>query len=451
MRRVAVRSKQTPSAAGKFLLGNLGSYRRDPLGLFLNSALESPDIVRFRMGYAPLFLLVEPRYIKHVLQENQRNYVKGVSYESLRLLLGDGLLTAEGDLWRRQRRLIQPVFLKQALLGKLDVLAGCAGRLIGRLGDRVGGPPFDLVPEMMQFAFDVVGRTVLGIDIAREINDVEQVFAEASLFVYERMQSVVKVPEWWPTGAMRRFHRLRRQLDALIVRVIDRHRQDCHGATTLLSVLMEARDPETGHRMSDQQLRDELLTLLGAGYETTADGLSWIFYLLSSAPAVQARLEKEVDAKIGDSAPAAAALFEPTYAEQVIDESWRLYPPAWAFTRSAVQADTIDGHAIPKNAIIVLSPYVNHRHPRFWTEPERFDPARFARPGELPSFAYFPFGGGPHMCVGKHLSLLEVKVALMMIARRFRIRLTSGQMIRPDPGIALRPAPRMMVNVEART
>jgi cytochrome P450 len=361
------------------------------------------------------------------------------------------LLTAEGDLWRRQRRLIQPVFLKQALFGKLDVLAGCAGRLIARLGERGDGRPFDLVPEMMRFAFDVVGRTVLGIDIAREIDDVEHVFAEASLFVYERMQSVVKVPEWWPTGAMRRFHRLRRQLDALIVRVIERHRLDGHGGTTLLSVLMAARDPETGRGMSDQQLRDELLTLLGAGYETTGDGLSWIFYLLSSAPDVQARLEQEVDAQVGDGAPSAAALSTLTYAEQVIDESWRLYPPAWAFTRSAVHADAIDGHAIPKNAIVVLSPYVNHRHPRFWAEPERFDPARFAHPGDHSGFAYFPFGGGPHMCVGKHLSLLEVKVALMMIVRRFRIRLIPDQKIYADPGIALRPAPRMMVTVEARS
>src|SRR5262249_11682824 len=159
------------------------------------------------------------------------------------------------------------------------------------------------------------------------------------------------------------------------------------------------------------------------GYETTGDGLSWIFYLLSSAPEVQARLEDEVDAQIGDRAPTGAELSALMYAGQVIDECWRLYPPAWAFTRSAVEADTIDGHRIPKHAIVVLSPYVNHRHPRFWFEPEHFDPGRFAPGHEIPAFAYFPFGGGPHMCVGKHLSLLEVKVALTMIARRFRIRL----------------------------
>jgi cytochrome P450 len=262
------RPKLVRHVPGSFVLGSLGPYRRDPLKLFLDCALESPDIVRFRMGHMSLFLLIEPRYIRHVLQENQRNYVKGVSYESLRILLGNGLLTAEGDLWRRQRRLIQPVFLKQTLRGKLDILAACVERLIERFRERSGGTPFDLVPEMMRLAFDVVGRTVLGIDIANEADDVERVFAEASHFVYERMQSVVKPPEWWPSARMRRYKKLRAQLDALVVRVIERHRQRELGSNTLLAALMAARDPETGEGMSDNQLRDELLTSLGAGYET---------------------------------------------------------------------------------------------------------------------------------------------------------------------------------------
>jgi len=449
---VPLPTKQTPQPAGALLLGNLASYRRDPLKLFLDSALESPEIVRFRMGYLPLFLIVEPRYLRHVLQENQRNYVKGVSYESLRILLGDGLLTAEGDLWRRQRRLIQPAFHKQTLIGKLDLIAGCVQRLVDRLDRHEHARvPVDLVPEMMRFAFDVVGRTVLGIDIANEIDEVEHVFAESSQFVYERMQSLVKVPEWWPSSGMRRFKTLRKQLDILVVRVIERHRREGQSGKTLLSALMSARDPDTGEGMTDRQLRDELLTFIGAGYETTGDGLSWIFYLLSSSPGVQSRLEAEVDEQLGDRAPGDAELSRLTYAQQVIDESWRLYPPAWGFTRSAVEADVVDGHEIPKNAIVVISPYVNHRHPRFWTDPERFDPERFAPGLDIPNFAYFPFGGGPHMCIGKHLGLLEVKMALGMIARRFRIRLAPGQTIRPEPGIALRPVPAMMVTVEART
>lgn len=432
------------------MLGHLASYRRNPLRLFRNASLESPDIVRFRMGHMALFLVIEPRYIRHILQEHQRNYVKGVSYQSLRLLLGNGLLTADGPGWQRQRRLIQPAFLKQTLVGKLDILAACVTRLLERLRDHAGGPPFDLVPEMMRLAFDVVGRTVLGIDIAEEADDVEHVFAQSSHFVYERMQSIVKLPEWWPGAGMRRFRRLRRLLDRLVVRVIERHRRAGAGSQALLAALMAARDPDTGQPMSDRQLRDELLTFIGAGYETTGDGLCWIFHLLSSEPAVQSRLEEEVDTAIGDRAPDGADLSRLTYAGQVIDESWRLYPPAWAFTRSAVEADVIDGHQIPKNAIVVISPYVNHRHPRFWTDPEHFDPDRFAPGRDIPNFAYFPFGGGPHMCVGKHLSLFEVKVALAMIVRRFRVRIVPGQTIRPDPGIALRPVPAMMVTVEAR-
>ena len=442
--------KITPRPPGTLLLGHLGSYRANPLKLFLESALASPDIVRFRMGYMPLFLVIAPRYLSHVLQEHHRNYVKGVSYESLRILLGNGLLTADGEPWHRQRRLIQPVFHKQTLIGKLDILGACVGRLVERFQQRVGGPPFDLVPEMMRLAFDVVGRTVLGIDIAREAYDVEHVFAQSAQFVYERMQSIAKMPEWWPDGGRRRFRRLRDQLDVLVARVIDRHRREGEGGKTLLAMLMAARDAETGESMTDRQLRDELLTFIGAGYETTGDGLSWIFYLLSSAPEVESRLATEADAVLGDRPPGEADLPRLAYADQVIDESWRLYPPAWAFTRSAVAADAIDGHEIPRNAIVVVSPYVNHHHPRFWPDPERFDPERFAPGRDIPNFAYFPFGGGPHMCVGKHLALFEAKAALAMIARRFRVRVVPNQTIRPDPGIALRPAPRMMVTVEAR-
>src|SRR4029453_18587683 len=186
MRGVSSLPKRIAGPPRTLVLGNLGSYRRDPLKLFLDSSLESPDIVRFRMGHMSLFLVIDPRYIRHILQENQRNYVKGVSYESLRILLGDGLLTADGDLWRRQRRLIQPAFLKQTLIGKLPIVADCVGRLIERFDQRVGGPPFDLVPEMMRLAFDVVGRTVLGIDLTREVDNVEHAFAAASHFVYER-------------------------------------------------------------------------------------------------------------------------------------------------------------------------------------------------------------------------------------------------------------------------
>jgi len=433
------------------LLGHLAGYRRNPLRLFLDAALESPEIVRFRMGHMALFLVIEPRYIRHILQEHQRNYVKGVSYQSLRLLLGNGLLTADGPGWQRQRRLIQPVFLKQTMVGKLEVLAACVTRVIERFHGYVsGGRPFDLVPEMMRLAFDVVGRTVLGIDIAEEADDVEGIFAESSQFVYQRMQSIVKWPAWWPGAGMRRFRGLRRQLDMLVIRLIERHRQGEADGHALLSALIASRDPDTGEPMTDRQLRDELLTFIGAGYETTGDGLCWIFHLLSSAPDVQARLEEEIDTQIGDRAPDDAALSRLTYLGQVIDESWRLYPPAWAFTRSAVEADLIESHQIPRNAIVVISPYVNHHHPRFWPDPERFDPDRFAPGRSVPNFAYFPFGSGPHMCVGKHLSLFEVKVALAMIVRRFRLRLVPGQTIRPEPGIALRPVPAMMVTVEAR-
>jgi cytochrome P450 len=452
----------TPGPRGSLVLGHLSAYKKDPLGFFLGAALEFPDIARFRMAHMPLFLVVRPEYIAHVLTDNARNYLKGPSYDSLKLLLGEGLLTAEGELWRRQRRLAQPAFLRQSLAKKVGTMTGAIARLVERWRARPPGA-FDLVPEMMHLAFDIVGETLMGAAIADEMAAVEPAMVGAAEHIYRRMQAPIKLPPGLPTAGNRRFRGWVRVLDELVARVIAGHRQqplDNHrrpaseepGEGDLLSALMAARDEETGAGMDDRQLRDEVITFLTAGHETTGDALAWTFWLLGRDAAVERRLHDEVDLVLDGRRPGADDLPNLGYTGQVIDESMRLYPPAYAFTRTAVERDQIDGHEVPRGAFIVISPWVNHRHPRFWREPERFDPERFAPASveAIPQYAYFPFGGGPHKCIGQHLSLLELKLAVAMIAQRFRLRLVDGQAVRPDPGIALRPAPAVMVELESR-
>lgn len=388
---------RAPGPTGGLLLGSWGKYRKDPLGFFLRSAMEYGGLVRFRFAHKPAFLVSEPAFIKHILQDGSKKYAKGISYESLRWLLGNGLLVSEGDLWKKQRRLMQPHFQHSKMKAKVDIVEQCVDDLLHRW--ETIRQPFDLVPEMMRLAFDVVGKTLLGTDIADEMVEVERVLADAVDWVYRRMEAPVKMPARIPTPRNRRFRECVRVLDGVVARVIDRHRREPR--ETLLAALMR-------ENMDDRQLRDEVLTLLLAGHETTGDALCWALWLVSKHPS--------------------------TDIEGIIRESLRLYPPAWSFTRTAVERDELGGYAIPKGAIVIISPWVNHRLPRFWKDPERFDPSR---PEPEENYVYMPFGGGPHTCIGMHLSLFELRVTLTRILQRWRV-IFEGE-IEPIPSISLKP------------
>jgi len=447
---MTVSRRTAPGPRGSLVAGSYRDYRRDPLGFFLDAGLRWGDLVRFRFVYKPAFLVTEPSYIKHVLQDRRQNYIKGISYDSLRLLLGEGLLVSEGDLWKRQRKLAQPIFHRNRMEEKLAIMTGCVESLLDRWRER--REPFDVVADMMRLAFDIVGRALMGADIVEERLEVERVLNDAIEYVYRHMEAPFKLPPSLPTRANRRFRECLRTLDGVVARVLARHRAGQGESGTLLSLLMKARDDETGRGMSDRQLRDEILTFLLAGHETTADALVWTWTLLSDHPEIEDRLHAELDAVLGGRAPRVEDLAKLAYTGQVIDESMRIYPPAWSFTRSAVEEDELGGYRIPKGSIVIVSPYVNHRLPRFWSDPARFDPERFLpeKAEALDTYAYFPFGGGPHTCIGKHLSLLEVKVGLAMIAQRFRVRVLPDQDRTPLPRISLRPKEKIAVQIEPR-
>jgi cytochrome P450 len=433
--------------------GPLGGWglMRDPL-VFLGKVFrEYGDIVQMRFFNLRIFAIAHPDGIKHALQENHRNYTKSFDYQILARLLGNGLVTSEGDLWLRQRRLMQPMFHKQKIAAFGAMMVDCAGALLERWDARAkSGEAFDVTPEMMRLTLQIVGRALLTMDltgqadvIGRDMTITNERFAEFDLGMFA---------PWLPTPANLRFNRAVRELRALVLDIIAKRRAEGRDYGDLLSMLLAVRDEETGEGMSDEQLRDEVLTLILAGHETTATALSWIWYLLSQHPEVEAKLHTELDAVLGGRAPAMADLANLTYTGMVVDEAMRVFPPVWAVGRAAIADDEIMGYHIPKGSNLMLSQYYAHRHPQFWENPERFDPERFSpeRAGGRPRYAFFPFGGGPRMCIGNIFALTEAQLILASVAQRYRLRLVPNHPIEVNPLVTLRPRYGVKVTLERR-
>jgi cytochrome P450 len=450
---LATARRTPPGPRGSLLLGNLGALRRDPCGLFLRAAVEHGGLARIRVAHLSAYLVSEPVFIKRVLVDNMRNYVKGVSYQALRHLLGEGLLVADGETWRRQRRIVNPAFARRALVDHVPMMRDVTAALCEQWDERAArGEAFDLVAEMMGLAFQVVGVTLMGAEIADEMAEVAAALPAAGDWIYRHMQAPIRIPPSIPTPANVRFRRVVRALDRVVHRVIAKHRAAGEGAHDMLSMLIAAEDETTGARLSDAELRDQVITFLLAGHETTGSALAWVLALLADHPLVEARVIAELDAITGGRPVTAQHLPALVYLGQVIDEAMRLYPPAWSFTRTALEEDTLGPYRVPRGAMVVVSPWVNHRNPSWWRDPATFDPDRFApdRAKALETYHYFPFGGGPHMCIGKYLTLYEVKVAVATIAQRFRVTRAERAPIGVEAAVTLRPAGAVPVRAHRR-
>ncbi|MDE1671895.1 cytochrome P450 [Nocardia gipuzkoensis] len=425
-------------------LGAYARYRADPLSLFYESALGYGS-VRLRLAHQHVHLLVEPEHIEQVLVTHAGRYEKGISYRSLNHMLGPGLLTSGGELWKRQRALIKPAFARRHVETEIPLMVDCGQRLRTRLDARADdGAVFDLVPELMGFAADVVCRAVLGADLDGVLPQIEDDVRQGISWVMRHMAAPVQVPPRLPTPGNRRLHAVRRRLHRVVDEVILRHRQtdDAH---SLLARLLAARD-DAGHAMDDEQLRHEVLTFLLAGHETTGGALAWTIYELGRHPAVLERVRAEIDAlpdAPDDPDAVRAALPRLEFTGRVIDEAMRLHPPAWAFSRTALEPDRFDRFDLRPGAIVVISPFVNHRLPRFWDAPLTFDPDRFTkeRNRARPPFRYFPFGWGAHLCVGQQMALIEIRVGLAMLLSRYDIELVNGMRVRERPEISNTPDP----------
>ena len=319
------------------------------------------------------------------------------------------------------------------------------------------GRPFDVASEMMRLTYTIAGRTLFSADVSdpAEMEEVEEAMAVLLAHTYRRLERLAEPPEWLPTIGRHRFRKARAAVDRVVYRILAQRRSGEEGKgepADLVARLLRERDEETGQGMTDEQVRNEALTLLLAGHETTANALTWTFYLLARHPEVQERLRDEAGQVFGDRAPEASDLQSLVYAERVLRESMRLYPPIWAMERRAVRDGELGGYPIPGGSTVVVSPWVTHRHPGFWEEPERFDPGRFTeeRSAGRPSLAYLPFGAGPRFCVGGHFARTEALVILAMAARRWRLRLVPGHAVTPKAGITLRARHGVWVTAEPR-
>jgi cytochrome P450 len=444
--------KFPPGPRGVPLLGMLPAVRRSPTTTFLDAARRYGDVVSFKIGPRRGYLITNPVDIRHVLQDNARNYKKSPLYDTLRVLVGNGLLTSEGDFWLRQRRIAQPAFHRQRIAALAAVMADAAREAAAQWTTMASdGRAVDVDQEMMRLTRTVVLRTLLAADLGPFSEKVDDAWRILNEQIGESFWSL-GLTDWWPSAKKRRFQAARAVLRGAVEHVIAARRRCPSESADLLSMLMSARDEETGETMTDEQLRVEVTTFLLAGQETTSLALTWLWYLLSQHRPVQRRLEDEIDAALGDRPPEYADLVSLPYTRMVIDESLRLYPPAWGFSRQALGDDEVGGFRVPRGWLVFVIPYVLHRLPACWENPEAFDPERFSpeRIAERPKFIYLPFGAGPRQCIGHQFALIEAQLIVATIAQRYRLHLVPGHTVDPWPLITLRPRFGMPMTIERR-
>ncbi len=439
-----------PGPRGSVLFGSLSSFRKDRLRFLVELTQVYGDVVRFRVGTRWVYLLNDPACIQHVLQTNARNYVKGRGLEKAKDLLGEGLLTSEGDFWLRQRWLIQPIFHRQRIASFAETMVRCASEMLDRWEPLAArAEPFDVHGEMMRLTLRIVGLTLF----STEVGDKADVVGRALPIVLEYTSEVaggLGFFEHLPTRERRQYERALRELDGVVYGLIERRRRGESQGEDLLEMLLRAQDDE-GRGMTDRQLRDEVMTLFLAGHETTANTLTWTLYLLSLHPGVARRLREELAASLGGCPPTVDDLPKLSYLSRVIDESMRVLPAVWTISRRAVGQDTVGGYRIPANAPVLLSQWAMHRHPRYWPNPEGFDPDRFLPEvaAERPRFAFFPFSGGPRQCIGNSFALQEAALVLAALLQRYRLDLVPGHRVELEPLITLRPRYGMRMTAHA--
>lgn len=442
--------KHPPGPKRRIPLAGLFAYRRGPLPFFQSLAKQHGDISYFTLGPQEAFFLNHPDLIKDVLVTNSQNFMKGLALQRAKRLLGQGLLTSEGEFHRRQRRLALPAFHKARVASYAAVMTNYAAQMRERWRD---GQTLNIADEMMSLTLAIVGKTLFDADVVSDSKDVGE-----AMNVTMDLFNTITVPffnllQKLPLPQVRRFDNARAKLDAIIYRLIEERRSSGQDRGDLLSMLLLAQDEEgDGGRMTNEQLRDEALTIFLAGHETTANALTWTLYLLSQNPEGEAKLQRELDEVLGSRLPEITDVARLRYTEMLLAESMRLYPPAWAIGRMSLVDCEIGGYFVPKRSLVLMSQYVMHRDERYFPDPERFDPDRWteAARGSRPQFSYFPFGGGPRRCIGESFAWMEGILLLATIAQQWQMRLAPNQIVALRPVITLRPKHGMRMILNSR-
>jgi cytochrome P450 len=443
-------SRELTGPKGTFFWGNLPDFQRDPLELLERCVRDHGDFVQLKFAKKNVLLINDPADIEFVLATGARNFRKTLGYRTpmMRRLFGQGLLTSEGEFWTRQRRLSQPAFHRDRIAGYAKVITDFAGRGLAKW------KPGEVRPvhlDMMRLTTEVVTKTLFNSDVPREIDDL----GEGSAIVMQRFNQQLSI---WrllvnllPTPSSLRFRRVMRNLDEFIYGLIRKRRESGEDTGDLLSMLLQARDDD-GNGMSDQQLRDELTTLMVAGLDTTALTLAWAFYLLALNPEVDRKLFCDLQAVLGDRPPTFNDLPKLACVEAVVKETMRLYPAGWIVGREALQDCQTPSVKIGRGTSVIMSQWLKHRDVRYFSQPEKFMPDRWVSEEikKLPKFAYFPFGGGPRVCIGNSFAMMEATLVLAMVVQKFRLTAKPDYLVKPWPAITLQPRGGIFLQVEPR-
>ncbi|OXI90137.1 cytochrome [Burkholderia sp. AU31652] len=429
-----------PGPRGSVVMGNLAQYKRNPVTMLLKLQQQYGDVARNRLGPFLTHALAHPDGVQHVLQDNHRNYVRGRFYDNFKMFFGDGLLTTDGEFWRRHRRVVQPLFHRKQVDAHTAAVGDAALALVERWSRRPAHAPFDVVEDMMHVSLRMLGLMLFNADISRHADEV----GPAVRFGIEAMMPQGNlndfVPRWMPTPFNRRIAHARRGIDTIVDAIVAGHRAGRSEPSDVISLLLAARDPDTGAPLTEREVHDEVMTVFLAGHETTGSGMAWGLHALAQHPHVLRRLREELDAVLGGRAPDAGDLERLPYLVQTVDEILRLYPPIWGFTRDLVDDDEIGGYHVPAGSSVFMSPYVTHRHPALWANPDAFDPENFG--SHAPArhkYAYFPFGGGMRKCIGYQTALLQMRVLIAVVAQHVDLSAVPGHSLETGATISLRP------------
>jgi cytochrome P450 len=442
-----------PAPPGVPFFGSLPKIRKDNAQTFLEGWRAYGDVVRYPVGLFDIYCVAHPDDVKHILQSNHQNY-KHPEFlnRKLREIVGDGLVTTEGDYWRSQRRLCQPAFHRQRIASYCTLMTDTTSEMLDTWKPFVdSGEPIDMRSEMMHISLSILAKALFGADWTQELKVMEPVVTVANEHADRRLLTAVDMPLWMPFPKYRQFLKARETFDEIVYGLIRERRADGEDHGDLTSMLLSAKDEETGETMSDTQVRDELMTFLMAGHETVSAGLAWVWYLLSKNPECWDRVVEEVTTVLDGRVPTIDDLPNLKYVSMVIDETMRLYPPLFVLPRTPIEGEMIGGYYIPSGStFLALCPYVTHRHTDFWDNPEGFEPERFTpeRVKERHRFAYFPFAAGPRKCIGDYFALIEMQIIVAMVAQRYRPDLLPGFPVTPQPAISLRPRHGLQMTVK---
>ncbi len=439
-----------PGPKGLPYIGSLIDYFRDPLGFLTRISREYGDIVYYTVGSRRVYLLNNPDHIKDVLVTHNRNFTKSRALDRARIVLGEGLLTNEGESHLRQRRIIQPVFHHKRIKTYGHVMADYGSRA-GR--DWQSGETVDIHTEMTKLTLAVVSKTIFDADVESESDEIVKSLADLVGLFTRFVFPFSEILDYLPLPGNKRGIEAIKRLDTIIYRLIEERRSDMGAKDDLLTMLLEAQDEEgDGKGMSDRQVRDEAITLFLAGQETMANTLTWTWYLLSQNPEAEKKLHEEIDTVLGGRPPSVDDLGRLPYTHNVFKETLRLYPAAWTLARRVINDYQVGGYTVPSGTDIFMSQYVMHRDPRFYPDPLKYDPDRWGAEDDssLPKFAYFPFGGGPRRCIGEPFAWMEGVLLIAAIASRWKMRLAPNHKVEPDPLITIRPKYGMKMMVEKR-